>query len=50
MSPPSNWPQGCKREKEDQKDKKQIENNIINAQVRVITNMAVTTLERTAII
>jgi hypothetical protein len=50
MSPPSNRPQGCNREKEDQKDKKQTENNNINAQVHVITDMAVTTLERTAII
>jgi len=50
MIPPSNQPQGCKKAKEDQKAKKQTKNNIINAQVCTITNMAVTILERTLII
>ncbi len=50
MTPPSNWPQSCKRAKEDQKAKKQIENNNISAQVCTITNTAVTILETTTII
>ncbi len=50
MAPPSNQPQGCKREKEDQKAKKQTKSSIINAQVRTITNMVVAILERTPIV
>jgi hypothetical protein len=50
MNPPSNWPQCCKREKEDQKAKKQIESNYINAQAHAIVDMAIKTLERAAII
>jgi hypothetical protein len=43
MTPPSNRPQGCKRPKEDQKAKKQTKSNSINAQTRVIINMAIAT-------
>ncbi len=50
MNPLSNQPQGCKKEKEDQKAKKQTESNGINAQACAIANMAITTLERIAII
>ncbi len=50
MTPPSNRPQGCKRAKEDQKAKKQIENNNISTQACAIADMAITTLERIAII
>jgi DNA repair exonuclease SbcCD ATPase subunit len=50
MNPPSNWPQGCKREKEYQKAKKQTESNNINVQVHTIVDMAIATLERTTII
>jgi hypothetical protein len=49
VNTPSKWPLGCKKAKEDQRATKQAENNI-TIKICAITNMAVATLERIAII
>jgi hypothetical protein len=43
MIPPSNRQQGCKRAKQDQKAREQIESNSINAQACGVLNMVVAT-------
>ncbi len=49
-TPPSKWPQGCKKAKDIHCDMKQVESNSINAQVCIIMVMALAILEKTFII